>query len=401
MNTTSFLSPTRIVIGKGVTKETAVWVRRFGGTRVLVHYDDGYVKQSGLVDSIIADLAKEGVLVIELGGVVPNPQLELVYEGIALCRQNNVDFILAIGGGGVIDSAKAIAMGVPYPGDVWDFFAEENGVPHAVPQQSMPVGVVLTIAATGSEASNSCVITKPDEHLKRFCDNDINRPRFAIEDPEITYTLPAFQTACGVVDIFSHSFERYFTCEKEGNQLTDRLCEAIFHTCLDCGLILREEPNDYEARASLMLASSLSHNGLTGIGRTGDWASHFIEHELSGEFNVAHGAGLAVIIPAWMKCVWRENIQIFLKFATRVMGVSMDWDHPEYTVQEGISRLERFFQSLGLATRLRDMPQVGMIDETVMRRMAKRVRAVHAGGGIGWLKRLDTDDIVRIFQMAL
>lgn len=401
MNTTSFLSPTRIVIGKGVTKETAVWVRRFGGTRVLVHYDDGYVKQSGLVDSIIADLAKEGVLVIELGGVVPNPQLELVYEGIALCRQNNVDFILAIGGGSVIDSAKAIAMGVPYPGDVWDFFAEENGVPHAVPQQSMPVGVVLTIAATGSEASNSCVITKPDEHLKRFCDNDINRPRFAIEDPEITYTLPAFQTACGVVDIFSHSFERYFTCEKEGNQLTDRLCEAIFHTCLDCGLILREEPNDYEARASLMLASSLSHNGLTGIGRTGDWASHFIEHELSGEFNVAHGAGLAVIIPAWMKCVWRENIQIFLKFATRVMGVSMDWDHPEYTVQEGISRLERFFQSLGLATRLRDMPQVGMIDETVMRRMAKRVRAVHAGGGIGWLKRLDTDDIVRIFQMAL
>ena len=401
MNTTSFLSPTRIVIGKGATQETASWIRHFGGMRVLVHHDSGYIKQNGLVDAIIADLAKEGLVVVELGGVVPNPHLELVYEGIELCRQNSVDFILAIGGGSVIDSAKAIAMGVPYQGDVWDFFVEDDGVPHDVPKQSMPIGVVLTIAATGSEASNSCVITKPDEHLKRFCDNDINRPRFAIEDPELTYTLPAFQTACGVVDIFSHSFERYFTCEKEGNQLTDRLCEAIFHTCLDCGAILKANPNDYEARASLMLASTLSHNGLTGIGRTGDWASHFIEHELSGEFNVAHGAGLAVIIPAWMKYVWQDNPTLFLKFATRVMGVSPDMEHPELTILEGIARLENFFMSLGLATRLREMPQVGMVDESVMRRMAERVRVVHKDGSIGWLKRLNTEDILKDFRLAL
>lgn len=401
MNTTTFLSPTRIVIGKGVTRQTATWVRNYGGTRVLVHHDSGYVKQNGLVDSIIADLEKEKLYVSELGGVVPNPHLELVYKGIELCRQNDIDFILAVGGGSVIDSSKAIAMGVPYSGNVWDFFVEDAGVPRDMPKESLPIGVVLTIAATGSEASNSCVITKPDENLKRFCDNDINRPRFAIEDPEITYTLPAFQTACGIVDIFSHSFERYFTCEREGNQLTDRLCEAIFHTCLDCAAILKTSPANFEARASLMLAGSLSHNGLTGIGRTGDWASHYIEHELSGEFNVTHGAGLAVIIPAWMKYVWQENTRLFLKFATRIMGVSMDWEHPELTVQEGIARLENFFQSLGLVTRLRDMPQVGMICEEVMRRMAKRVRRMHADGSIGELKRLGTEDIVNIFRLAL
>lgn len=401
MNATTFLSPTRIVIGKEATRETATWIKNYGGTRVLVHHDSGYVKHNGLVDSIISALGKEGLFVSELGGVVPNPHLELVYEGIELCRQNDIDFILAIGGGSVIDSAKAIAMGVPYSGNVWDFFVEDGGIPHDTPKQSLPIGVVLTIAATGSEASNSCVITKPDENLKRFCDNDINRPRFAIEDPEITYTLPPYQTACGIVDIFSHSFERYFTCEKEGNQLTDRLCEAIFHTCLECAPILKVSPDDFEARASLMLAGSLSHNGLTGIGRTGDWASHYIEHELSGDFNVTHGAGLAVIIPAWMKYVWRENTGLFLKFATRVMGVSLDWDHPELTVQEGIARLENFFRSLGLATQLRDLPEVGMIGEEEMYRMAKRVRAMHSDGSVGSLKRLGTEDIMKIFRLAL
>ena len=178
-----------------------------------------------------------------------------------------------------------------------------------MPTKSTPLGVILTIAATGSEASNSCVITKADENLERFCDNDINRARFAIENPELTMTLPPFQTACGIIDIMSHSFERYFTPEKENDILTDYLCEAIFHTCMDCGRILMKDPENYEARASIMVASTLSHNGLTGMGRTGDWASHFIEHELSGEYqSVTHGAGLAVITPAWMKYVYKDNM---------------------------------------------------------------------------------------------
>ncbi|MDD3334970.1 MAG: iron-containing alcohol dehydrogenase [Eubacteriales bacterium] len=398
MEACTFLSPTRLVIGRDAEAQTPHWIRQEGCSRVLVHHDSGYVKQSGLVDRIIALLREDGLTVVELGGVVPNPRLALVREGICVCRENQIDFLLAVGGGSVIDSCKAIGLGVAYDGDVWDFFAEKDGVPMAVPTRSLPIGVVLTIAATGSEASNSCVVTNGD--LKRFCDNDVNRPRFAIENPLLTCSLPPFQTACGIVDIMSHSMERYFTCEEGGNYLTDALCEAVFRTCLTCAPILRENPQNYQARANVMVASSLSHNGLTGIGRTGDWASHFIEHELSGEFDVTHGAGLAVIIPAWMRYVWPERPNLFLAFATRVMGVEADMDHPELTIQEGIRRLEDFFRSMGLPTRLRDMPGVGRVDERIMEKMARRVRTVHADGSIGWVKRLYTKDIVVIFQLA-
>ena len=402
MNDFTFLSPTRLVVGRDAQKQTGHWIKEYGGHTVLVHHDSGFVKQNGLVDQIIGILKEDGLKVVELGGVVPNPHLSLVYEGIELCKKEGVDFLLAIGGGSVIDSTKAIAMGLPYDGDVWDFFVEENGVPHDVPVKSTPIGVVLTIAATGSEASNSCVITNADENLKRFCDNDINRPVFAIENPELTMTLPPFQTACGIIDIMSHSFERYFTPEKETNALTDYLCEAIFHTCMDCGRVLMKDPENYEARASIMVASTISHNGLTGMGRTGDWASHFIEHELSGEFfNVTHGAGLAVITPAWMKYVYRENLPLFLKWATRVMGVSMDYDNPENTVLEAISRLELFFQSMGVPTRLGELKDVGEINEEVMEKMARRVRVIHEDGRIGWVKWLDTQDIINIFKLAL
>lgn len=401
MNDFEFLSPTRLIVGKNAEAQAGKWIKAYGGTKVLVHHDSMYMKQCGFVDKVIDFLKKEGLTVFELGGVVPNPHLSLVYEGIDLCRREKIDFLLAIGGGSVIDSCKAIAMGLPYDGDVWDFFIEDNGVVHDVPTKSTPIGVILTIAATGSEASNSCVITKADENLKRFCDNDINRPVFAIENPEITMSLPKFQTACGVIDIMSHSFERYFTPEKENMELTDRLCEAIFHTCMDCGRVLMDNPNNYDARASIMVASSLSHNGLTGMGRTGDWASHFIEHELSGEFNVTHGAGLAVVIPAWMKYVYKENENLFIKWATRVMGVSLDLEKPERTILEGIRRLEDFFLSMGVPIKLSDMPNVGKIGEDVMRKMAKRVRVVHDDGSVGWLKRLNTEDIVNIFKLAL
>lgn len=404
MNDFTFLSPTRLIVGHKAWEQTGEWIKKCGGTRVLVHHDSGYCKTSGLVDRIIETVRQAGLEAIELGGVVPNPHLSLVYEGIELCRREGVDFLLAIGGGSVIDSTKAIAMGLKYNGDVWDLFASnESGAAKAVETEPcMPVGVVLTMAATGSEASNSCVITKVDEQLKRFCDNDLHRPVFAIEDPELTMTLPRFQTACGVIDIMSHSMERYFSCEPTGNELTDRLCEAIFHTCMDCGRKLMDDPNDYDARASIMVASTISHNGLTGMGRAnnGDWSSHFIEHELSGEYNVTHGAGLAVITPAWMKYVYKENMPIFLKWATRVMGVSYDCDKPELTVLEAIRRLEEFFRFLGVPTTMKEMPDVGIVPEEIMYKMARRVRITNADGTVGGLKKLNTEDIVNIFKLA-
>ena len=401
MNDFSFLSPTRIVFGRGTEKGVGELIRREGGTKVLLHHSAGHAKRSGLIDRVKESLNAEGIAYVELEGVVPNPRLELVREGIELCRNNGVDFILAVGGGSVIDSCKGIAMGVPYEGDVWDFFIEDKGLVRAVPEASMPIGVILTIAATGSEASNSCVLSKMDENLKRFCDNDINRPRFAIENPELTMSLPKFQTACSIVDIMSHSFERYFTPEKDGNELTDRLCEAVFLTCMSCGRVLMERPKDYDARANIMLASSLSHNGLTGMGRTGDWSSHFIEHELSGDYDVTHGAGLAVITPAWMKYVWKENPGQFIKWATRVMGVSAEQKSEEEIIREAIARLEDFFTELGLATRLHDMPEIkAPLNEGDMRRMAARVRITNSDGTVGGLKHLTADDIVNILKLA-
>ncbi len=402
MNDFTFLSPTRLIVGRKAEDQAGKWIKEYGGTKVLVHHDSGFMKQNGFIDRVIGQLKADGLEVVELGGVVPNPHLELVREGIELCKKEGVDFLLAIGGGSVIDSTKAIAMGLQYDGDVWDFFIEKDGEPLAVPVKSTPLGVILTIAATGSECSNSCVITKADENLKRFCDNDINRAKFAIEDPEVTMSLPPFQTACGVVDIMSHSMERYFTPEKENMVLTDYLCEAIFHTCMECGRILMDDPNNYEARANIMVASSLSHNGLTGMGRTGDWASHYIEHELSGEyFTVTHGAGLAVLTPAWMRYVYKENETLFLKWATRVMGVSMDYDKPERTILEAIDRLETFYKEMGMPTRLSELPGVENLDEAVMEKMAKRVRVMHPDGSVGGFKRLYTEDIINIFKMAM
>ena len=403
MNDFTFLSPTRLIVGRGVEKQTGEWIKKYGGHKVLVHHDSMYCKNSGLVDEIMENIRNAGLGVVELGGVVPNPHLDLVYRGIELCRKEGIDFLLAVGGGSVIDSAKAIGMGLKYEGDVWDLFVEDKGVTRGIERvPCMPVGVVLTIAATGSESSNSCVITKADEQLKRFCDNDLHRPVFALENPELTMSLPRFQTACGIIDVMSHSLERYFCSEPNGNELTDRMCEAIFHTCMDCGRRLMENPEDYDARANIMVASSLSHNGLTGIGRAnnGDWSSHFIEHELSGEYNVTHGAGLAVIMPAWMKYVYKENVTMFLKWATRVMGVSYDFQQPQQTILEAIRRLENYFRFLGIPTTMKEMPDVGMVPEEIMYKMAKRVRITNEDGTVGGLKHLNTEDIVNIFKLA-
>lgn len=401
MNDFTFCSPTKFVVGRKTELSAGKLVKEFGGTRVLVLHGGGHTRRSGLYAAVTGALAGSGLYFRELDGIVPNPRLSLVYEGIRLCRAENLDFILAIGGGRVIDTAKAIAMGTPYDGDVWEFFVEDNGVVHDVPRKSMPIGVVLTIAATGSEASNSCVITKDDEKLKRFCDNDINRPCFAIEDPELTMSLPRFQTACSIVDIMSHSFERYFTTERGGNELSDRLCEAIFLTCMSCGEELLKDPQCYDARANIMMASSLSHNGLTGIGRSGDWSSHFIEHELSGEYDVTHGAGLAAIIPAWMKYVWRDNPAIFVQWAERVMGIDTRGKNEEEVVPAAIAGLEDFFHRLGLPTRMSEMPEIKEpVTEETMYRMAKRVRITNDDGTVGGFRKLNTQDIVNIFKLA-
>ena len=395
-----FLCPTQLIVGKDTEMQTGKWVKNYGGTRVLVHHDSGYAKQSGLVDKVMKSITDEGLTVFELGGVVPNPRLSKIYEGIELGKKEKIDFIIAVGGGSVIDSAKGIGLGIPFDGDVWDFYLEIDGKWKAVPEKAVPKGIVLTMPASGSEASFSSVVTKQDELLKRFCDNELNRPLFAIENPELTMSLSKFQTACGILDIMSHSIERYFTKDK-GNELTDRLCEAIFITCMNCGRVLLDNPEDYDARASIMVAGSLSHNGLTGMGRQDDWASHFLEHELSGEFDVTHGVGLAVIIPAWMKYVYKENEEIFVKFATRVMGCDLDYDNPERTILEGISRFELFIQTLGLETtmsKIKDMPEVS---EEAMWKMARRVRVNNDVGTIGWLKKLSHQDMVNIYKLAL
>jgi len=396
----TYLAPSRLVVGKKAEEQVGKWVKEYGGTKVLVHHDSAYLKESGFIDKVIGYLKDAGLGVVELGGVVPNPRLSKIYEGIELARKEGVDFLLAVGGGSVIDSTKGIAMGIPYDGDVWDFYAADNGVWKAIPEKSTPIGVILTLPASGSETSNSSVVTKEDENLKRFCDNDINRAKFVIENPELTMTLPKLQTACGVVDIMSHSFERYFTKDK-GNELTDRLCEAIFYTCMTCGRTLMNDPKNYDARASIMVAGSLSHNGLTGMGRQDDWGMHFIEHEISGEYDLTHGAGLAAIIPAWMRYCYKEDMEIFTKFATRVMGCKEDYENPELPILEAIDRLEIFFQSLGLKTRLSQndtMPDE--IPEEVMWKMAKRVRVNNDVGTIGWYKKLTHQDIVNIIKMA-
>lgn len=404
MNNFDFISPTRIIMGRDTEHQVGEYIKNDGGSKVLLHHSGGHSVKSGLIDRVKKSLSDAGLPYFELVGVVPNPRLSLVRKGIEICRENKIDYILAVGGGSVIDSAKAIAMGTPYSGDVWNFFVEDNGTVRDVPKASMPIGVVLTIAATGSESSNSCVITDEEHNLKRFCDNDINRPRFAIENPELTMSLPKFQTACGLVDIMSHSFERYFSPREENgkNELTERLCEAIFSTCIECSKILMENPRDYDARANVMLASSYSHNNMDGVGKTQDWGAHFIEHELAGDYDVTHGAGLAVIIPAWMKYVWKENPEIFVKWATRVMGVSQENKTEEAVIEEAISKLENWYKGMGLSTRLTDMPEIKQeITEADMIRMAKRVRITNNDGTVAGLKHLNTQDIVNIFKLAL
>lgn len=388
MENFTFLSPTKIIFGRGVESRVGEETKAYSN-KVLLHYGGGTIKRIGLYDRVVKSLKDAGVDFIELGGVQPNPRLSLVKQGIELCRKHNIDFILAVGGGSAIDSAKAIAVGVPYEGDVWDFYSGK-----AVPQKALPVGVVLTIPAAGSEASKSSVITNEDGWYKRGLNVEIIRPKFAIMNPEITFTLPPYQTACGAADIMAHVMERYFTHQKDVD-FTDRLCEATLKTMIRNVPIVLEEPENYEARAEIMWASTIAHNDLLSTGRIGDWASHAIEHELSGIYDVPHGAGLAVVFPAWMKYVYKENVDRFVQFATRVWDVEMDFANPERTALEGIYRLTQFFKRIGLPVTLEEL---GIPDDR-LEEMADK--CTNKGTNqIGNFKKLGREDVLNILKIA-
>jgi alcohol dehydrogenase YqhD (iron-dependent ADH family) len=343
MNNFTFYSPTFFAFGKDRESETGKYVKQFGGTKVLIHYGGGSVIKSGLMDRVKASLDAEGITYLELGGVKPNPRSGLVYEGIDLCKKENIDFILAVGGGSAIDSAKAIAAGAVYDGDFWDFFLGKSIT------KALPLGTVLTIAATGSEGSPDTIVTHEDGMYKRAADGDAIRPVFSILNPELTMTLPAYQTFSGITDIMSHVLERYFTNTKDV-EITDRLGEAVLLTMIKEARRLLADPNNYEARANVMWAGMVAHNDSVGVGRAQDWATHHLEHELSALYDCAHGAGLAVMFPAWMKFAYKQDINRFAQFAVRVWGCQMNFEDPEVTALEGIAAFEAFLKSIGMPT---------------------------------------------------
>ncbi len=387
MNNFDFYSPTEFVFGKGRENDCGKYIKKHGGSKVLIHYGGGSAKRSGLLDRIKASLEENGVPFCELGGVKPNPRDTLVYEGIELVKKENIDFILAVGGGSTIDSSKAIAAGALYDGDFWDFYSGKRI------EKALPVGTVLTIAAAGSEGSGDSVITKEDGMLKRGTGSDALRPRFSIMNPELTQTLPAYQTACGATDIMAHVFERYFTNTQEV-EITDRLCEAVLCTMVKETPRVIENPDNYEARANIMWAGTVAHTNIVGVGREQDWNSHGIEHELSALYDCAHGAGLAVIMPAWMKFVYKHNIMRFCQMATRVFGCSMDFENPESTALAGISAFKNFLKGIGMPTSFKEL---GAKEEDI----PALVEKFGLGDGrTGGFVKLSSEDIAAIYHIA-
>ncbi len=388
MNNFTFYSPTYFVFGKDTEREAGHYVKRFGGTKVLIHYGSGSVVRSGLLDRVKAALEQEGIEYVLLGGVLPNPRSGLVYEGIELCKKESIDFVLAVGGGSAIDSAKAIAAGAVYDGDFWDFF---EGKPA---DKALKVGTVLTIAAAGSEGSENTVITKEEGMLKRGAGGEALRPVFSILNPELTQTLPAYQTAAGATDIMAHVFERYFTPTKEV-EITDRLCEGILQTMIKEVPRAIADPNNYDARANIMWAGMVAHNDIVGVGRDQDWSSHGIEHELSALYDVAHGAGLAVIFPAWMTYVMKQDVSRFAQLAVRLWGVPMDFTNPEVTAREGIERLKRFFTSIGMPINFREL---GAKEEDIPKMVEKLGLGEYT---MGSFYKLNAKDVEEIYRLAL
>jgi len=386
----TFENPTRIHFGKNALSHLAAEVKRYG-TRILLVYGGGSLKRIGLYEQIMTILNSENAQVWEISGVQPNPRLSLVRKGIEICRENDIQLVLAAGGGSAIDTAKAIVNGACYDGDVWDLFTGKGSN-----TEVLPLGTIVTIPAAGSEMSNSSVITREEDQCKCGRNTPLNFPKFSILNPEYTYSLPPFQTACGIVDIMAHMMERYFT-QVENVELTDRMTEGALRTVINNAPIVFEKPEDYDARAEIMWTGCLAHNTLFQTGRVGDWASHKLEHELSALYDIAHGAGLAIVFPAWMKYVLpRGGAKKLSQFAVRVFDVPADFGTTEEIALEGIARLEAFYRSLGLTTTLSE----NGIGDQDFDRMAERAVAL-AGGKLGFFLPLKADDCKAIYQLAL
>ena len=388
----TYYTPTKVAFGKGSVEKVGELMKQFGGTRVLIHYGGQSAVRSGVLDRVKKSLDEAGIFHVELGGVVPNPHLAKVREGIELSKANGVDFLLAVGGGSVIDSCKAIAYGLAEPEhDVWELYAGQRKA-----KACFPVASVLTIAAAGSEMSNSCVITNTDTEEKRAYDDDLARPKFAIMDPELTMTLPDYQTEAGCADIMMHTMERYFV-NSGTMELTDALAEGLLRTVMAQALILRDDPQNYDARAEVMWAGSLSHNGLTGCGHSeSDFASHRLEHELGGMFDVAHGAGLAAVWGSWARYVYQNCMPRFVRFAHNVMGVELGLSDDE-TALLGIERMEDFFRSIHMPTSLGELGVHPTEDQLF--ELAHKCK-IAVGGLLGSAKRLDESDMLAIYKAA-
>ena len=391
MDNFTFYAPTYFAFGKETENQTGQYVKRFGGHKVLIHYGGGSVVRSGLMERVKRSLEAEGVEYVELGGVAPNPRSGLVYEGIELCRKEQVDFILAVGGGSAIDSAKAIAVGVPYDGDFWDFYQGKTVT------EALPLGTVLTISAAGSEGSPDSVITKEEGMFKRATSGEALRPKFSILNPALTQTLPAYQTACGITDIMAHLYERYLTNTVEV-EVTDRMIEALLLTMVHEGPRVIENPNHYDARANIMWAGMMAHNNACGVGRTQDWTSHEVEHELSALYDCAHGAGLAVVMPAVFTYNMHHNVMRFAQIAVRVWGCQMDFEHPERTAKQGIEALRQFLIGIGMP---KNFEELGAKEEDIEQLAHTACYGDVQTGQIGGFVPLNQQDVENIYRLML
>ena len=388
-----YYAPTEVVFGEQSEEQVAALVKKYGGTKVLVHYGGRSAEKSGLLDKICHLLSQGGIPYVKLGGVVPNPRLSLAKKGIEICRKEGVDFILAVGGGSVIDSSKCIAYGVCMAGDVWDLYFGKVEAPETM----LPVASVLTIPAAGSEMSEASVITNEDGDVKQGYSNDMSRPKFAIMNPRRTFTLPPYQTAAGVTDMMMHTMERYFSKDDDMDFTTD-LAEAALRNIRNAVFEVLKDPENYRYRAQIMWGGSLMHNGLTGCGISDDWATHQIEHELSGMFDVTHGAGLAAIWPSWARYVMHENLSRFVRFAVNVMDVPNDFTDPEGTALRGIEAMERFYNAIGMPKNIKELLGREITDEEIREMTRKCSRDYTAT--CGCLKVLKAEDMEAIYKMA-
>lgn len=392
MKNFKYYAPTYVEFGKGTELKVGQLVKQFGGSKVLLHYGGQSAIKSGLLATVEDCLQKAGVEYVKLGGVVPNPRVSMVRKGIEICKQEGIDFLLAVGGGSVIDSCKAISAGRYIDQDVWDLYLRR-----AEATRFMPIGCVLTIPAAGSEMSDGSVITNEDGNFKKDYGSDGFRPKFAIMNPELTFSLSKWQTACGVTDMMMHTMERYFS-KDDDMEVTDAIAEAILRTCMTEGVKVLDHPTDYNSRAQIMWAGSVAHNDLTGCGTSGDWATHCLEHELSGMFDVSHGAGLAAIWGSWARYTRNENLPRFARFARNVMGVNTQGMSDLEAAEAGIQAMEKFYRTIGMPTNLREL--VGReVTEDEIAEMADKC-SNYGKGTVGFLKTLYRDDMAAIYRLA-